>query len=229
MDEAFKKKMEEEAKKKISEKVRKELEEHDRREASAFVAPFPQRPVMPAPGEPVFPAFGYAPYSPYQLPRAERPYIMTVELLDDGMVLRYSYPVKRTVTIPGRPGFGVNEPAIQLFFEGIAEAIDGGGEEWNEESRKGKFAKMFEKMRAISAPKKVERYVFETRSYVCKNATELEVATKAAREAAKLVKELQDSGEVIQTGHPGSVIAQAPGHYLTDCFGSGEGDYTLGA
>lgn len=224
--------MDEELRKKAAEAAKKKIEEAVKAELAGIGAVVPPGVAI---GRPVgvgayvgTPAFGQPAYHPHQLPRAERPYIMTVELLDEGMVLRYSYPVKRTVTIPGRAGFGANEPAIQLFFEGIAEAIDGGGEDWNEESRKNKFAKMFEKMRALSAPRKVEQYFFETRSCVCKNAVEIETATKTAREAAKLIKELQDKGEIVQHGPPpGAFVAQAPG-YITDCFGSGEGDYTLG-
>lgn len=226
--------MNEEMRKKLEEEARKKIEEIAKARASELGA-LPPGVVV---GRPVgigdyveMPAFGVPAYHPHQLPRAERPYIMTIELLDDGMVLRYSYPVKRTVSIPARGGFNISqEPAIQLFFEGLAEAMDGGGEEWNEENRKNKFAKMFEKMRALSAPKKVEQYFFETRSCVCKNAAEIEAATKTAREAAKLVKELQDSGEVIRTGPPhGALVAQAPGEYITGCFGGSEGDYTLGA
>lgn len=223
--------MDEEQRKKIQEETKKKIEELTKAKLAGMGA-IPPGVVV---GRPAAigsyietPAFGLPAYRPNQLPHAERPYIMTVELLDDGMVLRYSYPVKRTVTIPGRPGFGANEPAIQLFFEGIAEAIDGGGEDWNEESRKNKFAKMFEKMRAISAPKKVEQYFFETRSCVCKNAAEIETATKAAREAAKLTKELQDSGEVIRQGGAAGHIGPCFDGPIGEAYIGGP-DYTLGA
>jgi hypothetical protein len=221
MDEELRKKAEEAAKKQIEEAVRRKFSEHleGAPAGGAFVSAFPM------PGEPVLPAFGYAPYATHQLPRATRPYIMTVELLEDGMVVRYSYPVKKTVTTPGYRGFGMTDPSIKIFFEGLMEALDG-GEDWNEEGRQGKLGKILGKMQALSAPKKVEKYFYETRSSVCKNAADFENATKAAREADKLIRELQDKGEVIQQG--GSHIGQCfpPGEVI----GGGEPmDYTLGA
>lgn len=219
MDEEMRKKIKEAAEKKIEELTKAKLEE-----ISAVTGVVPGvgavRPV--GIGSYVTAAYGPAPYSLDNIPRPQRPYIMTVELLEDGMVLRYSYPVKKTVTIPARSGFDLGtNPAIKLFFEGIAEAIDGGGEDWQEEGRKSRFAKTFEKINALSAPRKVEQYFFETRSSVCKNATEIENATKSAREAAKLIKELEEKGEVIRHGHghPGypmsPFVAQAPAEYVT--------------
>jgi hypothetical protein len=223
--------MEDKEKKAVEDAVKKQLEAATkaRLEGMGVVRPVPS--VGIGGYVPGVPAFGPVPYGYEQIPRPSRPYIMTVELLEDGMVLRYAYPVKKTVTVAGRANFGItNDPAVKLFFEGLAEAIDGGGEDWNEDERKGKIGKIFEKMQAMSAPRKVEKYFYETRSSICKNAVEIENATKAAREAAKLIKELQDNGEVIQHGgHPAPPLSQCFGDVVQGEAYIGGSDYSLGA
>lgn len=203
-----------ELKRKIAESVRGEIGAIEAEADGAYVV---QAGPRPGPFLGAMPGAGPVPV---------RPYSVNVDLLESGMILRYSHPVKRKYKVPARSGFNIaNEPGVQLFFEGLMEALDG-GEDWNEGTRGGKVGKIIQKLQAMSAPKTVERYVLESRSIACKDEGDLAKGIETAREAARLVKELQDSGEL-------------GGHHMHGCFGSpadgigdvigGVPDYTLGA
>lgn len=182
----------EELKAKIAQKVKDQMEARNPPGVLGTVAAMDMSP------------FGAVPYNKNDLPRPDHPYVLAIELLDDGMVVRYSCPVKKEITVAGDAGFSLSRnPSIRLFLEGIAEALGAEDEEWNEDSPKGKIAKTMEKLSALSAPRKEERYFYETRSSVCKTTKEFETALGSARECQKLIKDLKNKGEKIHYEHPG--------------------------
>ena len=202
----------EELKKLVAEKVRNELQQGQ----AAYVQAYPAPAAMP--------------YNSADVPPPPRPYVVTIDMLETGMVLRYSYPVKKVFKTPGRGYNFAAEPGVQIFLESMMEAVEGEGEDWNENKRGGKIRKIMDKLQALSAPKTIEKCVLETRSIACKSPEDLTKALETAKEAAKLVKELKDKGELGSYGqgiHGCFGAVPAVGGYPGDEIGGP--DYSLGA
>jgi len=134
---------------------------------------------------------------------------VTVELLDQGMIVSYKEPAKRTRMVGGIHIDPTTSLLVQLLPQ-IMENLPGSeGEEWDErkENRKNLIKIGMEKAMEAMKPKAVEEWCWETKRVVCPDSQALVAILDKAKEAMGRAKALEETG--VHIHHAGYSYAAA--------------------
>jgi hypothetical protein len=169
----------------------------------------------------------------------QQPYTLSVELTENGMIVRYREAVKQVREIRPAHNSILSESMIQGIKLGLTSFFgDDDGEEWNEKKQRKMqiIDTVINKLTEESKPKKIEEYVWEQRLLSCRNSQDLAGAIETAKAAWVAARELIHQGKFNPYGHvgyltgmPAPAYAQAP-MGMGDYIATGEPpDFSLGA
>lgn len=168
-----------------------------------------------------------------------QPYTLSVELTENGMIVRYREVVKQIREIRPAKNSILSESMIQGIKLGLTSFFgDDDGEEWNEKKQRKMqiIDTVINKLTEESKPKKVEEYVWEQRLLSCRNAQDLAGAIETAKAAWVAARELIREGKFNPYGHghfagvPAVAYGQPPAMGIGEYIATGESpDFSLGA
>ena len=133
---------------------------------------------------------------------------VTVELLDQGMIVSYHEPVKRTRMV----GSARMDSTTQILIQMLPQIMDNfpgqEDEEWNEkkERRKSLMRVGMEKALEALKPKAVEEWVWEQRRIVASDDKAFMAAIEKAKQAMAKAKEITSGGEFIRHSGYGTAV-----------------------
>jgi hypothetical protein len=128
---------------------------------------------------------------------------VSIELLDQGMIVSYREPVKRTRMVGGARVDPMTQALVSMLPQ-ILENLPGSeGEAWNErkESRKNLVKDGIEKAMESLKPKAVEEWVWSMKRIVVSDNQALLVVLGAAKESASKAEAIVQDGTVIHDGY----------------------------